>query len=99
MSNNLENELWGKKWPNFANLAIHAGQNPQKWATKDIVPPITLATTYKQTEPGIKQPFYGRCGNPTRSCLEECIAAIHTGRNRRFRGTDVTYINGKFWCT
>ena len=73
-------DLWGKRWPNFATLAIHAGQDPEKWNSRDLVPPITLATTFKQTKPGIQHPFYGRCGNPTRSCLEECVAAIEDGK-------------------
>lgn len=72
-------ELWGKKWPKFASSAIHAGQEPEKWSSRAIVPPITLATTFKQDKPGIQHPFYGRCGNPTRSCLEECVAAVEDG--------------------
>lgn len=39
-------------FPHFATLAIHAGQEPEQWESRAVVPPISLATTYKQDEPG-----------------------------------------------
>jgi cystathionine gamma-lyase len=36
----------------FATLAIHAGQEPEQWESRAVVPPISLATTFKQEEPG-----------------------------------------------
>lgn len=72
-------ELWGKKWKSFATDAIHVGQDPEKWKSRMVVPPITLSTTFKQLVPGVGQYEYGRSGNPTRDCLEECIAALECG--------------------
>lgn len=35
----------------FATKAIHAGQNPDQWTYRDVVPPISLTTTFKQFGP------------------------------------------------
>lgn len=35
----------------FATKAIHVGQSPDQWSFKDVVPPISLTTTYKQYGP------------------------------------------------
>lgn len=72
-------ELWGKKWESFATNAIHVGQEPEKWKSMMVVPPITMSTTFKQLVPGEGQYEYSRSGNPTRDCLEECLAAIEGG--------------------
>lgn len=37
--------------PTFATRAIHVGQEPEQWESMAVVPPITLATTYKQDGP------------------------------------------------
>ena len=37
-------------FPGFATTVIHAGQNPDQWASKSVVPLISLSTTYKQDE-------------------------------------------------
>lgn len=37
--------------PGFATIAIHAGQEPEKWNSAAVVPPITLSTTFKQPAP------------------------------------------------
>ncbi|KAL3242472.1 hypothetical protein MRX96_021087 [Rhipicephalus microplus] len=61
----------------FDTNAIHAGQEPDQWTSRAVVPPISLATTFKQRAPA--EPFqfeYSRSGNPTRKCLEECLAAL-----------------------
>lgn len=39
-------------YAHFATQAVHAGQEPEQWAGRAIVPPISLSTTYKQEEPG-----------------------------------------------
>lgn len=75
-------ELWGKAWDNFATDAIHAGQEPEKWNSRMVVPAITMSTTFKQEKPGelaAGKYEYSRGGNPTRDCLEECLAAIECG--------------------
>ena len=75
-------ELWGKAWNNFATDAIHAGQEPERWNSRMVVPAITMSTTFKQEKPGelaAGKYEYSRGGNPTRDCLEECLAAIECG--------------------
>lgn len=39
--------------PHFGTKAIHVGQNPDQWSFKDVVPPISLTTTYKQYGPSV----------------------------------------------
>ena len=39
-------------FPHFSTLAIHAGQEPEQWSSRAVVPPISLATTFKQEAPG-----------------------------------------------
>uniref|UniRef100_A0A8D2D9W2 Cystathionine gamma-lyase n=1 Tax=Sciurus vulgaris TaxID=55149 RepID=A0A8D2D9W2_SCIVU len=61
----------------FATQAIHAGQEPEQWNFQDVVPPISLSTTFKQVAPGQHLGFeYSRAGNPTRKCLEKAVAAL-----------------------
>ncbi|CAO1433805.1 unnamed protein product [Diamesa hyperborea] len=65
----------------FATKAIHAGQKPELWNSRAVVPPISLSTTYKQSGPGQHAGFeYSRSGNPTRQVLEECLAAVDNGK-------------------
>lgn len=42
----------GDHFPHFATEAIHAGQDPDQWASKSVVPLISLSTTFKQETPG-----------------------------------------------
>ncbi|OAF67182.1 hypothetical protein A3Q56_05106, partial [Intoshia linei] len=67
----------------FATKAIHAGQDPAKWSSRAVIPPIFTSTTYAQIEPGKLYPDgfeYSRGGNPTRNATEECIAALENGK-------------------
>ena len=41
----------GETFPGFATAVIHAGQDPEQWASKSVVPLISLSTTYKQDTP------------------------------------------------
>ncbi len=60
----------------FETLAIHAGQEPDA-ATGAVVPPISLSTTFAQSEVGVHLGYeYSRSGNPTRTALEIQIAAL-----------------------
>jgi cystathionine gamma-synthase len=65
----------------FETLAIHAGQEPDP-ATGAVVPPIYQTSTYKQDGVGgLRGGYeYSRSANPTRTALEECLAAIEGGR-------------------
>lgn len=37
--------------PSFATKAIHVGSEPEQWHSWAMVPPISMATTFKQTAP------------------------------------------------
>ena len=63
----------------FSTKAIHAGQEPDP-TTGAIMTPIYQTSTYAQTGMGEHKGFeYARTGNPTRSALEACIAALENG--------------------
>jgi cystathionine gamma-lyase len=60
----------------FATRAIHAGQDPDP-ATGATIVPIYQTSTYTQEAPGVNKGYeYSRTANPTRSALEECVAAL-----------------------
>jgi len=68
--------------PTFATRAIHVGVEPEKWNSMAVVPPISLATTFKQDGPADFRKYeYSRSGNPTRDCLEECLASLEDGKH------------------
>jgi cystathionine gamma-synthase len=64
----------------FETLAIHAGQEPDQ-VTGAVVPPVYLTSTYKQDGVGGRRGGYeySRSANPTRTALEECLAALEQG--------------------
>src|SRR5579862_8929620 len=64
----------------FETLAIHAGQEPDP-LTGAVVPPIYHVSTFKQDGVGgLRGGYeYSRSANPTRSALEECLAALEGG--------------------
>src|SRR5262245_38394524 len=63
----------------FATRAIHAGQEPDP-ATGATVVPIYATSTYTQEGPGKHKGYeYSRSGNPTRTALEQCLAALEGG--------------------
>jgi cystathionine gamma-synthase len=67
---------WG-----FETRAVHAGQAPDE-ASGAVVTPITLSTTFAQSEVGRHRGFeYSRSGNPTRAALETCVASLEGGRH------------------
>ena len=78
-------ESWAKNnsrsgWA-FDTLAIHAGQAPDP-STGAVVPPISLSTTFAQSEVGVHLGYeYSRSGNPTRTAMETQIAALESARH------------------
>jgi cystathionine gamma-synthase len=64
----------------FETLAIHAGQEPDPH-TGAVVPPIYAVSTYKQDGVGgLRSGYeYSRSANPTRTALEEALAAVEGG--------------------
>jgi cystathionine beta-lyase/cystathionine gamma-synthase len=67
--------------PGFNTRAIHAGQDPDP-ATGAVVVPLHLATTFKQDGVGgLRDGYeYARSANPTRTALQEALAALEQGR-------------------
>ncbi|GAB2802282.1 cystathionine gamma-synthase [Streptomyces sp. NPDC054796] len=70
-----------QSFENFETLAIHAGQAADP-ATGAVVPPIYQVSTYKQDGVGgLRGGYeYSRSANPTRTALEENLAALEGGR-------------------
>src|SRR5438046_4503599 len=65
--------------PGFATRAIHAGQDADP-ATGATVVPIYATSTYTQAGIGQHKGYeYSRSGNPTRTALETCLAALEGG--------------------
>src|SRR3954449_9927312 len=63
----------------FATRAIHAGQEPDP-ATGATIVPIYATSTYTQAGIGQHKGYeYSRSGNPTRTALETCLAALEEG--------------------
>ena len=63
----------------FATKAIHAGQEPDP-STGALMTPIFQTSTYAQAGLGDHKGYeYARTGNPTRTALEACIAALENG--------------------
>jgi cystathionine gamma-lyase len=63
----------------FATRAIHAGQGPDP-ATGATIVPIYATSTYTQAGIGQHKGYeYSRSGNPTRTALETCLAALEEG--------------------
>jgi len=62
-------------------LCIHAGQHADPLSGA-VMTPIVLATTFAQDGPGVHKGYdYSRAGNPTRTALEECLAALEGGKH------------------
>jgi len=67
--------------PHFATKAIHEGNEPELWNSRAVVPPISMATTFKQDGPAEHRGFeYSRSGNPTRNCMEKCFASLEKAK-------------------
>src|SRR5919109_1492289 len=66
----------------FSTNAIHAGQEPDP-TTGAVIPPIHLSSTFAQDGVGGTRAGYeySRSANPTRTALQECLAALEGGRH------------------
>src|ERR671920_398974 len=64
----------------FETRAVHAGYEPDP-TTGAVIPPIFATSTFKQDGVGgLRGGYeYSRSANPTRTALEECIAALEEG--------------------
>lgn len=64
----------------FGTKAIHAGIEPDP-ATGAVMTPIYQTSTYAQSVPGVHKGYeYARTGNPTRTVLEDNLAALENGK-------------------
>ncbi|CAN5872898.1 cystathionine gamma-synthase [soil metagenome] len=62
-------------------LCIHAGQQPDP-IHGAVMTPIVLSSTFAQDGPGgYKDYDYSRAGNPTRTALEGCLAALEGAKH------------------
>ena len=81
------------KRPGFATLAIHAGQEPDP-ETGAVAVPIYPTSTYVQQELGKNQGYeYARVSNPTRTRLDENLAALEGGVAARAFASGMAAIN------
>ena len=73
--------------------SIHAGQEPEK-ETGAIMPPIYATSTYVQDGPGDDRGYeYSRTGNPTRTVLEDNLAALEGAEYGRAFASGMAGIN------
>jgi cystathionine beta-lyase/cystathionine gamma-synthase len=62
-------------------LCIHAGQEPDP-ISGAVMTPIVLSSTFAQDGPGGHKGYdYSRAGNPTRTALEGCLAALEGAKH------------------
>src|SRR6202163_3357190 len=81
------------KQPGFATRAIHAGQEPDP-ETGAVTVPIYPTSTYVQQELGKNKGYeYARVSNPTRTRLEENLAALEGGIASRVFASGMAAIN------
>jgi cystathionine gamma-lyase len=55
------------RFEHYGTEAVHAGQEPEQFAYWPCVPPISLATTFKQPAPGKDKGF--DCKEQRRVCM------------------------------
>jgi cystathionine beta-lyase/cystathionine gamma-synthase len=81
------------KQPGFATKAIHVGQYPDP-ETGAVTVPIYPTSTYVQQELGKNKGYeYARVSNPTRTRLEENLAALEGGIASRVFASGMAAIN------
>ena len=82
--------------PGFATRAIHVGQEPDL-ETGAVTVPIYATSTYVQQEIGKHKGYeYARVSNPTRTRLEENLAALEGGIASRVFASGMAAINALF---
>ncbi len=68
----------------FSTRSIHAGQDPDPHTGSVIVPIHATSTFAQDGVGGLREGYeYARTGNPTRTALETCLAALEGGRYGR----------------
>ncbi|MFT4971845.1 MAG: cystathionine gamma-lyase, partial [Saprospiraceae bacterium] len=78
----------------FATKVIHAGIEPDP-ATGAVMTPIYQTSTYAQSSPGVHKGYeYGRSKNPTRTALENNLAALENGSDAVCFGSGLAALDG-----
>src|SRR5207248_10416912 len=86
-----------RKQAGFATRAIHSGQEPDP-LTGAVTVPIYPTSTYVQEELGKNKGYeYSRVSNPTRTRLEENLAALEWGTAAKVFASGMAAINAM--CT
>lgn len=77
----------------FETLVIHAGQEADP-GTGAVMTPIYQTSTYRQDAVGDHRGYeYSRTGNPTRTALEGCLAALEAGHTGLAFGSGMAAID------
>jgi len=77
----------------FETDSVHAGQSPDT-ETGAVMPPIFATSTYVQDGPGEDRGYeYSRTGNPTRTVLEDNLAALEGAAYGRAFASGMASIN------
>jgi cystathionine gamma-lyase len=80
----------------FSTKSIHAGQKPEPLAGA-VMMPVYLTSTYVQQELGKNKGYeYSRVSNPTRTALEQNIAALENGKHGIAFGSGMAAIDAIF---
>jgi cystathionine beta-lyase/cystathionine gamma-synthase len=80
----------------FYTKSIHAGQKPEPLAGS-VMTPVYLTSTYVQQELGKNKGYeYSRVSNPTRTALEQNIAALESGKHGMAFGSGMAAIDSIF---
>jgi len=87
-----------KKEPGFATKAIHIGQEPDP-LTGAITVPIYATSTYVQEDLGKNKGYeYARVSNPTRTRLEENLAALEGGTSSHVFASGMAAVTAVTQC-
>ncbi|MBZ5523838.1 MAG: PLP-dependent aspartate aminotransferase family protein [Acidobacteriia bacterium] len=84
--------------PGFATTAIHAGQEPDE-LTGAVAPPIYPTSTYVQQDIGKNKGYeYARVSNPTRTRLEQNMAALEGGASAHVFASGMAAVTAVTQC-
>jgi cystathionine beta-lyase/cystathionine gamma-synthase len=87
-----------KKEPGFATKAIHIGQEPDP-STGAITVPIFATSTYVQEDLGKNKGYeYARVSNPTRTRLEQNLAALEGGTSAHVFASGMAAVTAVTQC-
>ncbi|HLJ26625.1 MAG TPA: PLP-dependent aspartate aminotransferase family protein [Candidatus Angelobacter sp.] len=87
-----------KREPGFATKAIHVGQEPDP-STGAVTVPIFATSTYVQEEIGKNKGYeYARVSNPTRTRLEQNLAAMEGGTSAHVFASGMAAVTAVTQC-